>query len=155
MPAGPAVGGFGYFLLIKWIGYSAFCGIAIPRFSSVESQTSLSLTQDRKIETTTLPNPLKAGLIRTAIGLAVGCAIGIPFYAVLPTWLDKYSSLLFFAVLVPVRVGEWALLLKLLYKNATIKARWTLISTGILTSFALDAIGVMAAFVLPGGAWVC
>jgi len=33
--------------------------------------------------------------------------------------------------------------------------RGKLITFGILVSFALDAIGILGAFVLPGGIWIC
>jgi hypothetical protein len=33
--------------------------------------------------------------------------------------------------------------------------RGKLITYGILASFALDAIGTLAALVLPGGIWIC
>jgi hypothetical protein len=32
---------------------------------------------------------------------------------------------------------------------------WKLITFGLLVSFALDAVGIIAAFVFPGGMWVC
>jgi hypothetical protein len=31
----------------------------------------------------------------------------------------------------------------------------SLITWGILVSFALDVLGLAAAFVMPGGVWVC
>jgi hypothetical protein len=33
--------------------------------------------------------------------------------------------------------------------------RGRLVTLGILTSFALDAIGILAALVIPGGIWIC
>jgi hypothetical protein len=32
---------------------------------------------------------------------------------------------------------------------------WTYVAFGTISSYILDAIGVGAAFVLPGGFWVC
>jgi hypothetical protein len=57
---------------------------------------------------------------------------------------------------VPVRIGEWWLLLQLMYKGLlNRRQRLGLIGGGIFTSFALDFIGVVCAFALPGGMWVC
>lgn len=67
------------------------------------------------------------------------------------------GTVLFFTLLVPVRVGEWGLLLwwvyrlKLFSNLSCIK----LITFGLLVSFALDALGIITALVLPGGMWVC
>jgi len=33
--------------------------------------------------------------------------------------------------------------------------RGRIIMYGILVSFALDAVGILAAFFLPGGVWIC
>jgi len=56
-----------------------------------------------------------------------------------------------------VRVFEWWLLLRWIYRGFPLNRRQRngLIAGGIVTSFALDALGIAAAFVLPGGMWVC
>jgi hypothetical protein len=64
---------------------------------------------------------------------------------------------LFFALLVPIRICEWWFLLWWMYRDYPLSSntRGKLITYGILASFALDAIGTLAALVLPGGIWIC
>jgi len=64
---------------------------------------------------------------------------------------------LFLALLLPIRIGEWYLLLRWVYGNFQL-GRGTagaLIAGGVITSFVLDVVGIWALFVLPGGAWIC
>jgi hypothetical protein len=101
---------------------------------------------------------VKAGVVRTLIGVAVGAIVGFGFWAI-PFFSthDTAGTVLFFTLLVPVRVGEWALLYRWTYRihPFTDPAGMKLITLGILTSFALDVIGLVSAWVLPGGMWVC
>jgi len=70
--------------------------------------------------------------------------------------IGDWATLLFFIFLVPVRIAEWWLLIRLAYRSllGSVELR-NLIGGGILASFALDAIGIFCAFALPGGMWVC
>jgi hypothetical protein len=55
------------------------------------------------------------------------------------------------------QTGKWWLLLRWIYGKGMF-ARGTmarLIGAGIAVSFALDFLGIVAAWVLPGGLWVC
>lgn len=67
------------------------------------------------------------------------------------------AGVLFFAGLLPVRMVEWFLLLKIAFGERTRDKSLTApaIGFGILVSYLLDFVGIIAAFVLPGGMWVC
>ena len=144
MPAGPGALGFAYFAAIKFAGYSAY-GYAINRTKSVGSSTL------------TKPHPSWVGCVRTCIGVAVGTIVGFGYWTFTKNFVPWDGAVGFFALLVPIRVLEWYLLLTLLYKKfgLTTSQTTTLIAGGILASFALDVAGVAAAFILPGGAWIC
>jgi len=146
MPAGPAALGFAYFAAAKLAGYTLFCRFAVePKV--------LSVGEDRPA-----PPAWVAGAVRTLIGVGIGAIVGVGFWKI--PWFEKHSSwglVLFFVFLVPVRVFEWWLLLRWFYPRHSIdRGQYAgLIAGGIVTSFALDALGVVAAWVLPGGMWVC
>jgi hypothetical protein len=148
MPAGPGALGFVYFAAAKLVGYTAFCRFAIePQFE-----------KDDAALTAPLPNAWKAGAVRTAIGVAIGAAVGLGYWAA--PWAAKHSDVVtmyFFVLLIPVRYFEWWLLLKWIYPKHELSSyrRAGVIMAGVLASFAVDALGVGAAFVLPGGIWVC
>jgi len=172
MPAGPDLMGFGYFLAAKMVGYTAFSHwVVAPRVAAASGAqvqgfwkpTSILATAPPDFATGSdrtpiLPSSLKAGVIRTLIGLTVGAAVGFGFWAI-PYFSkrDIVGSIFFFAFLVPVRVGEWALLYRWIYRIHPFKdpGGMKLITYGLLVSFLLDAIGVVAVWVLPGGMWVC
>ena len=88
----------------------------------------------------------------------LGAIVGLGF------WKIPYFALghtldtpLFFLVLIPVRIAEWALLLRWVYRDFHFGPRQNafIVAVGIVTSFALDGLGVLAAFILPGGVWIC
>ena len=56
-----------------------------------------------------------------------------------------------------IRIAEWWFLLWLFFrpKIHDVRKRTWGIALGIVVSYLLDAIGILAAFALPGGAWVC
>jgi hypothetical protein len=169
MPAGPAPMGFAYFLAVKMAGYTAFCHWVVnPKvIAQRESPVKPAPAGPNDLHLTTLENlgkrseiplALKAGVVRTLIGLVVGVVVGIGFWT-LPYFSthDSVGNILFFALLVSVRVGEWWLLFRWIYGMRAFNdsVGLSLITWGILISFALDAIGIVSAFVLPGGMWVC
>jgi hypothetical protein len=56
----------------------------------------------------------------------------------------------------PVRVAEWTFLIWLFFDRSLQRSRlWKYVLLGIVWSYLLDVIGVAAAWVLPGGFWVC
>ena len=147
MPAGPAALGFAYFAAVKVAGYSSYCRWAIqPRLPSSAPGASAP------------PNALWAGTARTLLGIAFGAVAGLAFWKIPYTSThDAAADTLFFAMLIPVRILEWWLLLRILYRHFPLSAAPSrhLIGFGILVSFALDLIGIAAAFILPGGIWIC
>lgn len=161
--------GFAYFLSAKMAGYTAFCHWVVNRkvgsardVPALPSILSLAESYPDPVATPAsgnqIPSAIKAGAIRTLIGLAVGVTVGLGFWTI-PYFSahDTAGNILFFSLLVPVRVGEWWLLFRWIYgmRPFSEPSGLALIIWGIVVSFAMDAIGVVAAFVMPGGMWVC
>lgn len=146
MPFGPEPLGFAFFAGVKLVGYSA-CAALLNR-SRTLSQAPCKL-----------PSAWKAGLVRTGIGVAVGAAVGLGFWKVLPSggWFGEHGGALFMWGLVPVRVLEWYFFLWLLYRNCQLHSGRIaiIIALGIVASFLLDAVGIFTMLIAPGGAWVC
>jgi hypothetical protein len=145
VPFGPGALGLLYFVGTKFAGYSAYAAYFINRSEPV------------KLQHQSVPSPLLAGAVRTAIGVGIGAVVGILFWKIPEvSSAEKSGDMLFFLFLVPVRVFEWWALLGTVYRNFSfggMSAR--LIGGGILASFLLDAVGIACTFVLPGGIWVC
>ena len=84
--------------------------------------------------------------MRTLIGVVVGATVGFGFWAI-PYFSrrETIGNSLFFSFLVPVRIGEWWLLLSWVYSRFTLRrsTRAGLITGGILTSFVLDGLGLL------------
>ena len=147
MPAGPTELGFVYFATVKLVGYTAFCKWVIT--------PQLTYAAD------SLPNPpsaWKAGAARTLIGVGIGVVLGLAFWRV-PYFAnhDFYDNGIFFLMLLPVRIGEWWLLLRWIYRDFPLGGgrRAAIIAEGIVASFMLELVGVFTALVVPGGMWVC
>ncbi len=141
MPMGPAPLGFAYFVGIKFIGYS---GAAVLL---------------KKVYVASSHNPMKVGAIRTAIGIGAGLAYGMIWmlYSQSHTQRSDTVLYLYFAGLFPVRIVEWLFLIHLYFDHRLTnkdKAVGAAIG-GTIWSYCLDAIGVGAALVIPGGIWVC
>ncbi len=134
MPGGGSLLGLGYFAGIKLAGYSL-----------------AGLYLNRRLETLK-PQPVLFGLARTAIGVAVGAG----FVASADALDLRRGEIVWLALLIPVRIGEWWLALRLFYQRAGPEVAWRpLIARGVLWSFALDLPALLAAFTLPGGIWIC
>jgi len=98
-------------------------------------------------------SPWIVGSVRTLIGIVAG--IGVVFAAErigfdAPSWG-------FYAVMLPVRIAEWLLLLKLFYERGDWRWGRALGWAGIgyLASCLLDLPAVASALLLPGGVWIC
>ena len=135
MPMGPAPLGFAYFVGVKFAGYTAAAwGL-------------------RKLYPDYKGGIVKVGAARTGIGMAAGLAYGA-------LWLflgTKESTPLYLIALIPIRIAEWLLLLHLFF-DERLKDRGRAIKgsvAGTAWSYCLDAIGIGAALVIPGGIWVC
>jgi hypothetical protein len=172
MPAGPGTMGFVYFLGAKFVGYSVFCRwVVTPRVLartgaevrdsavpvSIRAEPGEDIARLNSSPAAILPSAVKAGVVRTLIGAAVGAVVGLSFWNIPPLRNFDFATPLFFAILVPVRVGEWALLYRWIYRMRPFAdpGGMKLITLGIFASFALDAIGMVSAMILPGGMWVC
>lgn len=134
MPMGGGSAGFAAFVVVKFAGYTAAGHYLAKAYDS--------------------PTPSwKTGAVRTAIGVAVG----MTYFTVWNHVRLPYSSYLWFIGLIPVRFAEWGLLLRLSFDKSMLRSArsWKYSLYGTLWSFALDAIGVVAAFVVPGGVWIC
>src|SRR6266700_2316128 len=109
MPAGPDAMGFAYFLAAKFAGYTAFCHwVVAPRIAAASRETpatpipvsplgaALADSPRTPDAAAALPSPLKAGVIRTLIGAAVGAVVGFGFWAIpyFSTY-DLFGSVLF------------------------------------------------------------
>ncbi len=96
MPAGPGPIGFLAFSGVKFLGYTA---------AAVVLQRAYQSTR----------NPWVVGLGRTGIGLVAGALFGGVWILVSShfenKWPDWLAALCFFGPLIPIRLGEWGLLI--------------------------------------------
>lgn len=137
--------GFAYFAATKFVGYTAFAHFVLNRKVMLSERDSRA------------PNVWLAGGLRTAIGVSLGALAGVLFWKLPHVIPDRYfDDGLFFLYLIPFRIFEWWVLLRTVYRGYDFReAHWKLIVKGICVSYALDAIGIITAMVLPGGFWVC
>jgi hypothetical protein len=135
MPMGPEPIGFAAFLGVKLFGYTVFSKVVLNR---AYSKTD---------------GGFKSGAARTGIGLAAGAVYGGLWLLLKP----PDPGYLFYLRLFPIRILEWGLLLRLFFEPQFLRTRTAWMSTigGTFCSYLLDAVGVVAAFVVPGGMWVC
>ena len=143
MPAGPGPIGFLAFTGVKFAGYTAAAELLNRAYGSSRSSW-------------------KVGLARTGIGLAFGITFGAISIFVsglvnIDKWPDWAGASLFFGSLVPIRLVEWSLLIHIFFDRGLVQRvkALKLSGLGILWSFALDAVGLAFAWVVPGGFWVC
>ena len=124
-----------YFGAIKFAGYTAMAAVLRRHYPG---STAASW---------------RVGLVRTLIGLVAG--MGVMLLAeplqVIP------ASIGFYVLLLPVRLGEWLLLLERFYERP--EWRWKRAfgwaSIGYVWSCLLDVPALAALFLLPGGIWIC
>jgi hypothetical protein len=140
--------GFAYFAGVKAIGYTAAAPVLKKAYGLGDSPR---------------PRVITIGLTRTAIGVVAGLLYG-------GMWLFFGESLrtnhptpafflpiAFFGLLLPIRLAEWSLLISI-FLDRKLKNRslwWKAAFAGSGWSYCLDVIGVIAAFVIPGGVWIC
>lgn len=132
----------------SWIGLGAF--VAVKAAGYIGAAYAL-----RKLyaPATMRSTPPLAGLARTGIGIVAGVA----YWACFAQFLDGSSQLPFYLGLIPVRLAEWGFLIWLFFDRSLENRRKLLLGCigGTLLSYALDFAAVWAAFVIPGGFWVC
>ena len=142
MPAGPGLIGFAAFTGVKLLGYSVAVSVLTNVFQSPR-------------------NAWLVGLARTGIGLVAGTLFGGAWFLLAMRfdnkWADWVAASVFFGLLIPIRLAEWSLLIHFFFDRGLLqRARdLKLAAVGSAWSFVLDAIGIVSAFVVPGGFWVC
>jgi hypothetical protein len=135
MAAGPATLGLVYFTAVKFAGYTAAAAFIKRRIPSTTKSAWL------------------IGGVRTAIGIGVGLGA---VYAFSRLGIIR-SEISFYALLAPIRICEWLLLLALFFR----RPEWDwprslkLAGLGAVWSYVLDVPAILAVFVIPGGAWIC
>ena len=136
MPLGPSPLGFVYFAGVKAIGYS-MAGSYLRRKYEVER-----------------PRLATFGIARTLLGVAVGCA-----YAGLLLLVNiKQPDVLFFAMLIPVRICEWMLAIWFFFTRRRTEPDsriWAYSFAGVGWSFLLDVPAIFSVLILPFGSWIC
>jgi len=145
MAGAPTAAGFAYFTTVKAVGYTA---------------ASFVLKVGYGLRSSSKPLIWGVGLARTGIGLGVGLLYGGLWILLLNRFFanaGEGTAILYYVLLLPVRLAEWSLLIWIFFDRGLLdRARmWKYAAFGTICSYALDAIGVGAAFVLPGGIWVC
>jgi hypothetical protein len=141
MPMGPAPLGFAYFVGVKFVGYTV--AAFVIRKSYPEFKGGF----------------VKVGAARTAIGIGAGLAYGALWFLIGSKAFGTADPgpVSYFAGLLPVRIAEWMWLIHLFFDKGLGHRRkaFKTASAGTVWSYCLDAIGIAAAFVIPGGVWVC
>jgi hypothetical protein len=121
-----------YFAGVKLAGYSA-AGFLINRRAHAAK-----------------PNPLVFGATRTVVGIAAGLVF--PFVS--ESYDLNISPFAIYAMLAPLRLCEWLVLLWLFYTRRSVKlpwARFSLYGTG--WSYVLDLPALLSIMFVPGG-WI-
>ena len=142
MPAGPGLIGFAAFTGVKLLGYSVAASVLTNVFQSPR-------------------NAWLVGLARTGIGLVAGTLFGGAWFLLAMRfdnkWADWVAASVFFGLLIPIRLAEWSLLIHFFFDRGLVqRARdLKLAAVGSAWSFVLDVVGIVSAFVIPGGFWVC
>jgi hypothetical protein len=141
MPMGSAPWGYAYFVGVKLAGYTGAAAVIRRWYPEFRGRTFV------------------VGLARTAIGIAMGAAYGALWFALAEFLVHAKNpnALFYLAALLPVRMAEWALLVYLFFDRSLMdrrKALWVC-AGGTVWSYCLDVIGIAAALVVPGGAWIC
>jgi len=139
MPGGMSdpIAGYATFAVVKLAGYSVAGYVLGKAYSQPRANAAVS------------------GLTRTVIGLVVGAAYGSAM-ALLATQVGAAGLVIFLVGLVPVRLGEWRVLLWLYYDRALAERRkdWGWATAGTAWSFVLDVPALFGAIV-TAGVWIC
>src|SRR5262249_899888 len=143
MPAVPSPFGFAYFLGAKLAGYTGYSKLIMGETTPVA-------------EAREKPSALRVGLGRTLIGVVVGLGVGFCFYLLAAkAHIEGVSPYALYGLLIPIRFLEWKILflwIRRKYGWSFIHENWSILG-GILVSFLLDALGIIAVWVIPGGIW--
>jgi hypothetical protein len=145
MPGGINDPGLGYatFCAVKFAGYTAAAHVLSIRYDGVDHAA------------------WKVGAVRTLIGMVAGALYlglwlvidGPAHFGARP--MDNLSYR-YLAGLLPVRIGEWWLLIWLFYDRSLIDIPrgWRMVTLGTLWSYVLDAPAIFG-FIATAGIWIC
>ncbi len=134
MPGGSTLVGYGAFVLVKAGGY-VLAGFAARRRHPGANVPAVAF-----------------GVVRTLIGILFGVAVGG-----ICRELGATGPFPILAALLPIRLVEWWLVLRIFVRDASAtRGRIAVdVAYGTAWSYVLDVIGIVSAFVVPGGFWVC
>ena len=140
--------GIAYFAAVKFLGYTVYGHVLRKMFFEEEPDAS----DGRRAAWF---RAFKIGAIRTLIGLLVGAG----YAALVRTGIfGDLAAPVFLLGLLPVRIGEWLLLFRIVFKHGVSdwgKTAWA-VFVGIIVSYGLDFAGIVAGLALPGGVtWIC
>jgi hypothetical protein len=128
------------------IGALAFIGVKFAGYTAAGYQLRRSYDADS-------PNPFLFGTARTLLGIVVGVCFAT---LILKVGVGS-SDFPFYVALLPIRLAEWSLTIWFFFgrnsPNAFRLIRYSIV--GSLWSYLLDVPAMFAAFVVPGGMWIC
>ena len=136
MPGGPvfdSTQSYIVFAAVKFVGYTISTLFFNGRFSDVRA------------------NPFLFGVTRTLLGMLLGAAAGLLGLIAL-----ELAFVVFLLGLIPFRIFEWYITLRLVYgKSATFKdSVAAMTALGLVWSFVLDVPAIIG-FIATGGFWIC
>jgi len=136
------------------IGFAAFAGVKAAGYTAAAAVLNRGYAQTSPEK----PNVVTVGLARTGIGLVAGLIYGGLWILAVNQMREADNwYIYYYAFLLPVRLAEWTFLIWMFFdRGLHDRSRlWKYVIFGTICSYVLDAIGVGAALVLPGGFWVC
>lgn len=138
MPGGLSspVQGYLAFSAVKLAGYSLAGWYLNRRYSNATAHFAL------------------VGITRTVVGMIFGAALGLLAFPLV--LYGGLGILVYVAGLVPIRLLEWWIVIRLFYDRSMLTKQkdWRYAGLGTAWSFALD-IPALIGFVATGGFWIC
>ena len=138
------------------VGYGVFLGAKLAGYLGVARALKTAYPEATH-------STIKVGLTRTGIGVTAGLAYGAIWIWLLEKALVPHVSemtmlsIYYFALLLPLRVGEWGFTIWLFFdrgfRDSHKMIRWIVL--GVIGSYLLDGLALVGAFVAPGGFWIC
>jgi hypothetical protein len=157
MPGGFTEIGFLAFGGVKLAGYTAAGFLLRNLYRSLPREAAISVTgADSEIAEPALlaspATPFLFGIARTVVGIMAGVTFG--------TAMDSFglaATPAFYFGLLPIRLAAWSLVIWPFFAKKQFKG-WRLAKQSLVASFwscLLDLPAILAAFVIPGGMWIC
>lgn len=133
------------------LGWGVFAGVKFTGYSVV------AFLMSRDYRTSRLAAPV-IGAARTVIGIVFGAMYGVAV-AMLGSVVGPLAMVLFLVGLIPIRLLEWHLLIRLFFDpkgahpdSRALGRRWRWLGTG--ASFVLDVPAIVG-LVKLGNFWIC